>query len=228
MDRLQHALKEEKDFKKLMSRIARFIEPQGYYHVISRSINETWILKDQEDFSAFFRMELWAKKKFPIRLFHYVIMNTHFHYVLQAMDKETLSAHFSFLKWHYTKWMRKKYGWRGPLWRERYKSLPIENESYLFSCGTYVEYNPVRAGICDRPEDYPFSSARKYRTHGSDPFLDEYGVVLKRDPEGEGIYKMQEAKRIFSESFAIGSSFYIAKYQKRKKMGGPIGDSHSW
>ncbi len=199
-----------------MSRIARFIEPHGYYHIISRSINETWILKDQEDFNAFFRMELWAKKKFPIRLFHYVIMNTHFHYVLQTIDKETLSAHFAYLKWHYTKWVRKKYGWKGPLWRERYKSIPIENESYLFSCGTYVEYNPVRAGICDRPEDYPFSSSRKYSMKTSDPLLDEYGGILKRNSEGDGIYRTRDSRVIFSGSCAIGSSFYIAKYNRQK------------
>jgi putative transposase len=199
-----------------MSRIARFIEPQGYYHIISRSINETWILKDQEDFNAFYRMELWAKTKFPIRLFHYVIMNTHFHYVLQATDKETLSAHFAYLKWHYTKWMREKYGWKGPLWRERYKSLPIENESYLFACGTYVEYNPVRAGICDGPENYPFSSSRKYRANAKDPLLDEYGGVLSWDPEGDRIYKTEDAKRIFSGSCAIGGPFFVEKYQRRK------------
>ena len=199
-----------------MSRIARFIEPNGYYHVISRSVNETWILKDQEDFHAFFRMELWAKEKFPIRLFHYVIMNTHFHYVLQAIDQKTLSAHFSYLKWHYTKWVRQKYGWKGPLWRERYKSLPIENEAYLSACGTYVEYNPVRAGICDRPEDYPFSSSRKYSRKTSDSLLDEYGYVLKRDPEGDRIYRTEDAKVIFSGAGAIGSLFYVAKYDRRK------------
>ena len=198
-----------------MSRIARFIEPNGYYHVISRSVNETWILKDEEDFYAFCRMELWAKAKFPIRLFHYVIMNTHFHYVLQAVDKRTLSAHFSYLKWHYTKWVRKKYGWKGPLWRERYKSIPIENEAYLFACGNYVEYNPIRAGICSRPEDYPFSSSRKYSMKSNDPLLDEFGEVPKRDPEGDRIYRTEDAKAIFSRSRAIGSPFYVAKYNRR-------------
>ncbi|MBI4710899.1 MAG: transposase [Candidatus Omnitrophica bacterium] len=178
-------------------------------------MNETWILKDQEDFNAFFRMELWAKKKFPIRLFHYAIMNTHFHYVLQAIDKETLSAHFAYLKWHYTKWVREKYGWKGPLWRERYKSIPIENESYLSTCGSYVEYNPVRAGICNRPEDYPFSSSRKYRANANDPLLDEYRGGSRQDADNGKIYKTEYSKGIFSRSCAIGSPFYVAKHQPR-------------
>lgn len=199
-----------------MSRIARFIEPYGYYHVISRSTNETWILKDEEDFGAFFRMALWTKSKFPIRLFHYVVMNTHFHYVLQAVDKESLSAHFAYLKWHYTKWVREKYGWKGPLWRERYKSIPIENEAYLFACGTYVEYNPVRAGICSKPEDYPFSSSRKHGDTAKDRLLDEYINRIDPSVSNSNICQGQEAKNVFSGSCAIGSSVYVAKYQPRQ------------
>lgn len=157
-----------------MPRIARWIEPNGYYHVISRSSNEDRILKDDEDFHHFLVLEAEAKKRSPIRLFHYVLMNTHFHFVVQTPDKDTLSQHIARLKWHYTLWMRKKYGWKGPLWRERYKSLIIESESYLNMCGNYIEYNPVRAGMCKTPAEYPYSSYRKYNQGMEDPLLDPY------------------------------------------------------
>jgi hypothetical protein len=74
-----------------MPRTARHIESNGYYRVISRSINQTWIYKDDEDFLYFRKLVLSAKHKFPIRLFHYVFMNTHFHFVLQALNKEILA-----------------------------------------------------------------------------------------------------------------------------------------
>jgi len=50
-----------------------------------------------------------------------------------------LSLHLRYLKWHYMLWMRKKYRWKGPIWRERYRSIPIEDEAYLSACGLYVE-----------------------------------------------------------------------------------------
>ena len=139
-----------------------YLIDNGFYHVISRSINDMTVFKDADDFVHFLELERRAKQAFPIRLFHYVLMSTHFHVVLQAVKTEDLPQHVAFLKRNYTRWYQKKYSWRGPLWRERYRSLPIENEEYLAACGLYVELNPVKAGICQRPEEYPYSSAKKY------------------------------------------------------------------
>ena len=158
-----------------MSRIARIINQNGYYHVISRSINETRIFKEPSDFHHFLQLHREAKTKHPIRLFHYVVMRTHFHFIVQTPDHLTISKHIAFLKWNYTKWVKKKYGWKGPLWRERFKSIPIENEIYLANCGRYIEFNPVRDGLCASPEEYPYSSYRKYYLGIKDAFVDEGG-----------------------------------------------------
>ena len=164
----------------IMPRTARVIEPNGFYHVFSRSTNGNWVLKDDEDFCHFRKLECQAKRQFPLKLFHYALMDTHFHFVLQTPGKEELSKHIAYVKWHYTQWVRKRYGWKGPLWRERFRSLIIEDESYLAACGNYVEYNPVQAGICKEPGEYPYSSYRKYHLGEQDPLLDEYesGPVL--------------------------------------------------
>ncbi|HEX9779985.1 MAG TPA: transposase [bacterium] len=161
-----------------MPRVARYIEDNGYYHVISRSINQTWSLRDPDDFAHFRRLLRQAKVRFPIRLFHYALMNTHFHLIVQVATKNHLAQHVAFVKWSYTQWMRKKYGWRGPLWRERYKSLPIQNETYLAACGLYVECNPVRAGLCADPADYPYSSAAKYFRGLADDLVDDYAAPI--------------------------------------------------
>ena len=159
-----------------MPRQTRHIEPNGFYHVISQSVNQTWVFRDRTDFACFRGLVKEAKERFPVQLYHYVFMNTHFHFVLQAVAKNVLSRHLSFVKWNYTLWMRRKYGWRGPLWRERFKSLLIANEVYLAACGLYVEYNPVKAGLCHEATDYPYSSARKYFKGEPDDLVDEYSV----------------------------------------------------
>ena len=193
-----------------MPRIARYIEENGYYHVISRSINQTWVLRDPEDFARFRTLIREAKGKFPVRLFHYALMNTHFHFVVQAITKDFLAQHLAYVKWHYTQWMRKKYGWRGPLWRERFKSLPIENEIYLAACGLYVEFNPVRAGLCDDLADYPYSSARKYFKGLADDLLDDYNVPPVPPPL-QSLAQLpfgSVADTLFAGSTAISSSAF--------------------
>ena len=151
-----------------------YLADGNYYHVISRSINQMAIFRDPEDFTRFRTLAREAKQQFPTRLFHYVFMTTHFHLVLQTVRSADLALHLRYLKWHYTLWMRKKYGWKGPIWRERYRSIPIEDEAYLSACGLYVELNPVRAGLCSAATDYAFSSARKYELGQPDDLVDEY------------------------------------------------------
>ena len=49
----------------------------------------------------------------------------------------------------------------GYLWQQRYFSCPVEFAS-LAEVLAYIELNPVRAGIVERPEDYEWSSARAH------------------------------------------------------------------
>src|SRR3989338_2287789 len=191
-----------------MPRRARYVQEYGYYHVISRSINQTWVMRDPEDFARFRKLISEAKERFPIRLFHYALMNTHFHLVIQAITKEFLAQHLAHVKWYYTQWVRQKYAWRGPLWLERFKSLPIEDETYLAACGLYVEYNPVRAGLCENPAEYPYSSARKYFRGLADDLLDDYRTPVL-PPTLQSLAQLPVgavADALFAGSAAIGAA----------------------
>ena len=201
----------------LMPRRARYIEPNGYYHVISRSTNLAWILKDTDDFRYFLKLLLEAKSRYPLRIFHYALMNTHFHLIAQALNVQDFRTNIAHIKWQYTKWFKAKYSWKGPLWRERFKSLPIENEDYLTSCGIYVEYNPVRAGICADPADYPYSSYRAYLFKANDALIDAYASGHEDEKQKDRIYRSEFAKTIFSQAPAIGSTAFLNKFKKSEK-----------
>ncbi|MFL5783104.1 MAG: transposase [Bacteriovoracaceae bacterium] len=43
----------------------------------------------------------------------------------------------------------------------RYKGCLIQDENYLFNVYKYIYRNPVRAGLCQRIEDYRYSSWKK-------------------------------------------------------------------
>jgi len=197
-----------------MPRMARFIEENGFYHIISRSLNDAYIIKDSKDFTYFLELVNTAKKQYPFHLFHYAVMNTHFHFILQALSHEMLSRALAQIKWFYALWYRRKYCWNGPLWRERYTSIPIENENYLYNCGVYIEYNPVRAGICINPADYRFSSYRKYHLGITDIIIDDYENNFDSSQYTTIDYTSDLAKDLFSRSPAVGSALFISKSKR--------------
>lgn len=58
----------------------------------------------------------------------------------------------------YTAYYNKKYNKVGHLWQDRYKMKVIVKDRYLIDCIAYVEYNPVRANLVEKPNEYKFSS----------------------------------------------------------------------
>ena len=200
-----------------MSRPARhsYLIDHGFYHVISRSINNIDVFKDAEDFAQFLRLEGKAKQTFPIRLFHYAILHTHFHFVLQTVNHMDLPRHLMFLKRNYTRWYQRKYAWRGPLWRERYRSLPIENDEYLAACGLYVELNPVKAGLCQQPEDYPYSSAKRYSLGQPSELLDDY-LCSPTAPSLRALAELPSGASdlVFASNSGIGSAAFLNRLQR--------------
>ena len=54
---------------------------------------------------------------------------------------------------------KKKYMYTGHFWQDRYKSIIISKDEYLLACGSYVELNPVRAGMVKAPKDCHHSSS---------------------------------------------------------------------
>ena len=97
-----------------------------------------------------------------------------------------------------TRWVYGVEGRSGTLWEGRFKSSPIESNRYLLACCRYVEMNPVAAGLCDDPADYPWSSCRsKVQTS-----LYEW---LAFDPLYLALGDNQEERRRRYQEFLAGS-----------------------
>lgn len=145
-----------------MPRIARQGSSTGYYHVIARGHNRQEIFRDEVDFGFYAGLLVRFREQFPYRCFHYCLMPNHVHLLLETGQVEILTGLMRRVQQAYQFHWRRRYQLVGYLWQGRFKSLPIEQEEYLLECGRYIERNPVRAGMCQKAEDYPWSSARAY------------------------------------------------------------------
>ena len=63
----------------------------------------------------------------------------------------------------------------GPLFKDRYKSLLVDTESYLLQVSRYIHLNPVESHMTSFPEEYAWSSYRSYLESHTHSFL-------KKDP----------------------------------------------
>jgi hypothetical protein len=54
----------------------------------------------------------------------------------------------------------RRHGVCGHLFGDRYYSVVVEQDSHLLELIRYIALNPVRAGLCSAPEEWPWSSYR--------------------------------------------------------------------
>ena len=71
---------------------------------------------------------------------------------------ESLSEFIKEIKQSFSRYYNKQHNRRGFFWGGRFKSVIVENGETLISCLAYVDLNPVRAGIVERPEQYRWCS----------------------------------------------------------------------
>ena len=65
-----------------------------------------------------------------------------------------LSLFVKQVKERFSRWFNKKHSRRGTLWMDRFKSVLVENGEALQTMATYIDLNPVRAGLVEDPKDY--------------------------------------------------------------------------
>jgi hypothetical protein len=82
-----------------------------------------------------------------------------------------------------SRFYNKRHARRGFFWGDRFKSLIVENGDTLINCLAYIDLNPVRAGLVQRPEEYRWSSIGYHvQTGNAGGLLSvNYGLRDKKD-----------------------------------------------
>lgn len=140
-----------------MPRHARRRSESGIYHVMLRGINRQVIFLDDEDCEKYLQCLGVCKELSQFALLAYCLMGNHVHLLIQE-GKEPLELVFKRLGCRYVYWYNWKYKRTGHLFQDRFKSEPIDDDPQFLAVLRYIYQNPVKAGICERPEDYPWSS----------------------------------------------------------------------
>lgn len=144
-----------------MPRQARKKSESGIYHIMLRGINKQQIFEDDEDCEKFLWVLKDTKEQSGYKLLAYCLMGNHIHLLIKV-EKEPLEQIFKRIGGKFVYWYNIKYQRIGHLFQDRFKSEPVEDDSYLLTVLRYIHQNPVKAKICKNVEDYKFSSYREY------------------------------------------------------------------
>lgn len=91
----------------------------------------------------------------------WVIMPNHIHFLFKPIEGFTLSSLIHSIKSYTASEANKILNKKGQFWQEDYFDRYIRDRDHFNKTIRYIENNPVKAGLCEKPQDWKFSSAYK-------------------------------------------------------------------
>lgn len=159
-----------------MARLPR-LSVSGYpHHVIQRGNDREAIFVDAEDYRHYLEALNEVTKATGIAIHAYALMPNHVHLLLTPPDTVAIGRAMQAIGRRFVRWFNDRHARTGALFEGRYRSTVVEADRYLLACMRYIELNPVRAGIVQRPEQYPWSSYRHHAGLSADSAITDHAL----------------------------------------------------
>lgn len=147
-----------------MPRTSRKNIISSYIHVITQGINKEEIFKKSEYKNYYIKLlkEIFQKNQ-ELYLLCYCIMDNHAHLLIYTKECEKLSKAMSRINTTYGIFYNKRENRVGYVFRNRYYTQSIKDESHLHNAIAYIHRNPVKAKLVNELGEYPYSSYQQYQ-----------------------------------------------------------------
>ncbi|MDP6345294.1 MAG: transposase [Alphaproteobacteria bacterium] len=209
-----------------MARLARVVVPGLPHHVTQRGNRRLETFFGDDDYRRYLDLMAEWCGRHGVAVWAYCLMPNHVHLIAVPETEAALGRAIGEAHRRYTRWLNDREDWRGYLWQGRFASFPMD-QRHLLAAARYVELNPLRAGLAQRAEAYPWSSARAHLAGRDDvlvrvaPLLelvDDWSAFLAgglAEADGEALRRHERTGR------PLGDTGFIAGLEGR--LGRPLG-----
>jgi putative transposase len=142
-----------------MSRIARRVRQPGVYFVTTDTWQRRRIFLKAEPSSIVLERLFECRQKGVLKLHSFVLMPEHLHLLMTPGDETSLEKAVQMIKGGSAHTIGKQLGYRFPIWQPRFHDRWIRSAHEYRIRKQYIEQNPVKARLSDKPSTYPFGSA---------------------------------------------------------------------
>ena len=219
-----------------MPRRARIIAPGYPHHITQRGNNRATVFFDDEDRRFYLKILSDYAHKHALRIWAYCLMNNHVHLLVVPETDTGLARGIGLTNQVYTQYLNRKRSQSGRVWQNRFFSCIVDTEQYLWAVAHYIERNPLVAGLTERPDEYPWSSARAHVTGAEDAILSKEPWLPTSEREAYALFVRADTNTADDEinkatrtGRPLGSDGFIDMLETRfdqslrpKKIGRPI------
>jgi putative transposase len=144
-----------------MARLGRITVPGLPHHVTQRGNRRQPIFFEPDDYVLYRDLLAEHCRSASVEIWAYCLMPDHVHLVLVPHAADALARAIGETHRKYTVFINARARCSGHLFQARFASVAMDEE-HLVSAVRHLAFNPVRAGLVARAQDWPWSSARAH------------------------------------------------------------------
>jgi putative transposase len=158
----------------------------GTYHVFTRGSNRHALFLYDGDRYDFLDLLAVVVERYELECLAFVLMSNHYHLLCRAPETSVISKALRDLNGTHSCRFNRRHGREAHAFRNRFGAVLQETTEQLVWTTRYILRNPVEAGLCGHPSEWPWSSFNA--TAGlapPPPFLSTSGLVENFGPTRE-------------------------------------------
>lgn len=177
-----------------MPRSPRIVVPGLPHHVLQRGNRKQTLFFDDADRRAYLKLLGAALARHRTHCLVWCLMGNHVHLILVPATADGLRAPLASTHTAYAQRINRARELSGHLFQGRFASYAMD-DPHLTVAARYIENNPVAAGLVERAQAWPWSSARAHVERRPDGLTDiaalgahiaNWGAMLSRGLEAAG------------------------------------------
>ncbi len=128
------------------------------YHIRARSAGGTWYVPSiRIAWNIFYRYLYFVHHAFDLKITAFVLMNNHYH-LLARTPKGNLPDVMAYFQREVSRELNRVALSENQSFGGPYQASLLDSNSYYLNAYKYVYRNPVEAGLCERVEEYKYST----------------------------------------------------------------------
>src|ERR1051325_258064 len=179
-------------------------EPNIFHYTTSVCYRRVPVFRSEKACELFVEALAETRRRNPFKLIGYVVMPDHTHLILNPLGRDirlvmgrikstsargiidwlNQSGHVASLK-KLALSIPQKRGHTHAVWLKDFSSIDLWSPKFIRQKLNYIHLNPIRAGLCDHPAQWRWSSYRAYLPHepGSVPIEMDWRAYWNRSEE---------------------------------------------
>jgi putative transposase len=201
-----------------MSRLARLVIPGLPHHVTQRGNGRAQVFFCDADYALYRALLAESCRAAAVDVWAWVLMPNHVHLILVPSDTDGLRRALAPVHRRYAGHVHARLNRTGHFWQGRFGAV-VMDEPHLEVAVRYVAFNPVRAGLVARPQDWAWSSVHAHLAGRDDGItaiapiharIPDFGAFIETPPDPAALARLRRAETI---GRPLGGDTFLAELE---------------